>query len=363
MWEKFKTKLKALNLKTILRASVILIATGLIVFMTIANLGLRDEVNWLEWFGNVMILVGIAVIFLFLGESGGYDKLKDKINGVYQTALKKLEDMIASIQHIKIYFAQFFKWYKPQELESKKIDFLITFGVDPRKAERIVKCCTVRDLESLKNTSKDYKALNDDKVYFIRQLEEFEVVPVEEVLKGKIKLDTPAPTFFLTSQGKATDKRMLEQGKQYEKDIATNKKLNRGVKIGMFLLISIVWAFFTVKDFMSGDDASAWLNLVSRLLMAVSSYLSGFISAVITIKLEALIFDNKYNVLSMFKTAYEKHLFPCYTEEQLDEMDREEMRRKEEEAKASVITPEVIKPNEPAQIEEQPVIYQGMEEK
>ena len=325
-----KKILDGLDVKKLLRICTIFITLAIIVFMTITNLGLNDNINWLDWFGNVMILVGISIAFLVFGESGGYDKQKNKKDGLFQNTLIKLENFLETvIKPIKIYFGQWFNWYQPIELENKKIDFLISYGVDSVKAKRIVKCCTLKDLSTLKNETKEYQTLyNENEKYVIRQLEEYEILPVTEVLEGNIKLDVPAPGYFLSPFEDATSDRELERGKSIVKKIKANKTLKRGLKIAITIIICILWVFFTVKEFMRGDDTQAWLNLVSRLLAALTSYLSGYLTSVTTVKLESQILENKLLILQLFASATEKKIYPMFSQDELDKMALEEAERK-----------------------------------
>ena len=100
---------KKLDFKKWLKILVILIGTGLIVFMTITNLGFKEDANFLDWFSNVMILVGIAIFGLFMGESTGYDRQKDRPQGLYQTALSKLKTLLESLEPLFMYFTQFYR--------------------------------------------------------------------------------------------------------------------------------------------------------------------------------------------------------------------------------------------------------------
>lgn len=330
---------KKLDLKKWLKILVILIGTGLIVFMTITNLGFKEDANFLEWFSNVMILVGIAIFGLFMGESTGYDRQKDRAGGLYQTALAKLKTLLEELEPLFMYFTQFYRWYLPIELENKKVEFLIANDIHPLKAEKIVKYCQLSDLYALKNGTIEVEDENGNKIH-IRKLEEHEIEPVEYVLKGNLKLDAPSPAYYLTIFGKANSKRLLEKGKKIQNDIALNKKYNRIIKISSAVVVAIIWGFVTVKEFMSGDDMQAWMNLVSRVLMLITSLLSGWFSSVITVKLESQILENKYDVLTVFKNSYNKHLFDARSDEEIAKEEFEEQQKQNQEAVNNVVDPE-----------------------
>lgn len=363
-----KEKFKSFNLKKVLRGFVVLVGLGMIVFMTLTNLGFSDEFNFIDWLGNVLILVGIAVFFLLIGESSGYDRQRDRvvrdengniIGGLFQKVLAELNAFLESIDDIKIFFDQFYKWNTPIQLLNKKIEFLVSNGVDQRKAEKIVKYCTLSDLYNLKSGTYEYTDPENEKhKVVIRKLEEYEVLPVEEVLKGHIKLHIPAASFYLCAFGKADNNQMFEKPVKLQADIKSNKRINRAVKIATGVFISLIWALLTVKDFAGGNDTQAWLNLVSRLLMALTSFLSGWLSSVITVRLEAEILINKLDVLKMFKSAHEKHLFPELSAEELDQQELEETRKEQEKAKENVVIPEPVNEESP-QIPLKPKLIEG----
>ena len=322
---------RKLDLKKWLKVLVILIGTGLIVFMTITNLGFKEDANFLDWFSNVMILVGIAIFGLFMGESTGYDRQTTKVGGLYQIALTKLKSYLEQLEPLFMYFTQFYRWYLPIELENKKIEFLIANDINVTKATNIVKYCQLSDLYDLKNGAIEVEDENGNKLH-IRKLEEHEVAPVEYVLSGNIKLDAPAPSYYLTIFGKVTSKRLLERPKKLEKDIDLNKKYNRIIKISSSVVIAVIWGFLTVKDFMSGDDMQAWMNLVSRLLMLLTSLLSGWLSSVVTVKLESLVLENKYDVLKIFDNSYQHKTFLIQSDEEVARAEYEEQERLKQEA-------------------------------
>lgn len=364
---KVKEFFKSLNLKKLLRGLVVLVGLGLIVFMTLANIGFTEHFNFVQWLGDVLVLVGIAIFFLFIGESAGYDRQRDKIErdkdgkiigGLFQRVLFELNTFLNEISNIIIYFEQFYAWQTPIQTTNKKIEFLVANGVDQRKAEKIVKYCTLEDLYNLKNGTYEYTDPDDENhKVVIRRLEEYEILPVEEVLKGNVRMDMPSASFYLSPFSKADTKQTFEKGLLLQNDIQVNKKLNRAAKITRVVFISLVWALFTVKDALSGNETQTIMNLIIRLCMALTSFLSGWLSSVVTVRLEAEILMNKLDVLKMFKTAHENKLYPEYSPEELDEKELEETRKENEKAKENVVTPEVVEPEQIPQ--QEPKLIEG----
>ena len=163
--------------------------------MTITNVGIDKTFDWLKWLGNAMILFGISVFGLFIGESMGkdnqkekivYDENKNVIGGLYQKNLKDYNLFRQTIDNIIIYFPLFYDWFVPQRLEAKKYNYLIMNDITMKKAQNIVRYCSAEDLWALKNGA--IKKVVDGKEIYIDKLLEHEIEPVEEILTGKVKL-------------------------------------------------------------------------------------------------------------------------------------------------------------------------------
>ena len=128
-----KEKLKKVDLKKIIKGLSIVWFIGLVVFMTIANLGFNDEFNLKTWLGNALLLMGIMVFGLLMGESIGTDKQMEKVGGLYQKSLFELNNFLDEINDILIYFVQFFQWFLTQELFDKKVNYLVMNNIDINK--------------------------------------------------------------------------------------------------------------------------------------------------------------------------------------------------------------------------------------
>ena len=298
-------KIKNINIKNVIRSFTLVWGLILIIVMTITNLGINRNFDWLNWLSNSLILFGIMVFGLLMGESWSKDNRKKAKNGLYKVSLKELSDFLNSIKSEMVYFNQFYSWELPRELYSKKVNYLVNNGVDPIKAERIVSFCTIDDLEDLKQ----HPVLKDnDKI--IRKLNEDEVEFVEEVLKGKIKLNPSNVAYFLSVFDDVEDNaELLEVGKQIDKKRDKNKHSRRVIKIFTSLGISLVMGILTVNDFINSQDTQAWVNLVSRITALFTSFLSGWVSGTYDVNLQAKSLANKLNVLQLFHNSLKMKLF------------------------------------------------------
>lgn len=357
MNEKKKTvldRLKAINVKNIIKSFTLIWGLILIVILTITNVGINEDFNLIQWLSDSMILLGIMVFGLFMGESIGGDKQKEKIQrnekgeiigGMYQKSIADYNKYYASIEKDLIYFNQFYQWYMPMQLHDKKLNYLIAKGIDITKANRIVDYCTIDDFFDLKSHPIE-KVGENGKHIVIRKLNEYEIEPVEDVLKGKIKLNASSPNYYLTALSEANVGYIFEEGNEIKLLRDKIKRRNRIIKIVSSLSISLALGILTVYDFMgNGDDKSqmkARVNLVSRVSSLLTSLLSGWMQAVIDVKLQCQAIDNKVKVLTLFKDALTKNMFKVMTEDELGEEELKEYNRQKEEAKQNVVEPSTI---------------------
>lgn len=334
---KFVEALKRIDLKHATKVFTLIWGLILIVVMTITNLGFNEKFNLIQWLSNSLIIFGILVFGLFMGETSGSDKQMQKEDGLYQVSLKKYEKYNEEISGELIYFGQWYSWFLPQEIEGKKVDYLIMCGVDPAKAKKIVQYCSKKDIEELKNHV--FEVLDDDgkRIAIIRQLEEHEIEPVTEVLSGVVRLHSSNANYFLTAFAEVgVGDRITEEGYSLQALRKSSKRMSRLIKIGSSLGISLIWGLLTVNDFIKGDDTQAWVNLVSRVSALFTSFFSGWMSSVKDVKIQARILINKYRVLKMFHNHYVNKLFMAKSDDELANEELAAYNKKKEKERASV---------------------------
>lgn len=345
MWK----KIKVMNFKKFARGFAVIWMIVFIVVMTITNVGIDKTFNWIKWLGNAMILFGITVFGLFMGESMGIDIQKERITrdeqgvivgGLFQKSLSEYNKFRESVDSIAIYFPLFYDWFVPQRLESKQINFLIMNDVNPKKAANIVKYCGSDDLWKLKNET--IKKVVDGKEIYIDKLYEHEYEPVEEVLRGHVKLELSGSSYYLQAFAESNQRDILEEGEGYRKARSYNKRSSRAIRLISGAVISLALGILTVNEFMRGDDAQAWVNLVSRIANLFTALLSGWLSGANDVKLEAASIENKTDVLKLFKSGYEKGLFPLYDEDEKARMHYEAQEKAKEEAIQDVVESETV---------------------
>lgn len=334
---KFIESLKRVDLKHATKVFTLIWGLILIVIMTITNLGFNEKFNLIQWLSNSLIIFGILVFGLFMGETSGSDKQMQKEDGLYQISLRKYEKYNEEISEELVYFGQWYSWFLPQEIEGKKVDYLIMCGVDPAKSKKIVKYCTKKDIEELKNHV--FEVLDEDgkRITVIRQLEEHEIEPVTEVLSGVVKLHSSNANYFLTAFSESgVGDRITEEGYSLQQLRKSSKRMSRIIKIGSSLGISLIWGLLTVNDFINGNDTQAWVNLVSRISALFTSFFSGWMSSVKDVKIQARILINKYKVLKMFHIHYTKKIFMAKSDDEIADEELKAYNKKKEENRAVV---------------------------
>lgn len=304
----FTDKLKKINLKQSVKAFSLVWGLVFIVVISITNIGIDKNFDLIKWLGNSLILFGIMVFGLLIGESISIDRQKEKVDGLFQSNLSKYNEKLKSLDSIIIYFSQFYDWFMPLDLENKKVEYLIANNVNSQKAKDIVKYCDMDDYEELKKHAIIKNGIP------IGKLQNFEWEAVKEVLNGEISIKVSGASYYLDAFSLSSRKSVLEQGDVFEKQRKVYKTINRSIKIVSSVLVSITMGILTVQDFMNGNDAQAWVNLVSRVTALFTSLLSGWLGGTIDVKLQAGILGHKLNVLNLFSNAYDKKLFATYNE-------------------------------------------------
>lgn len=340
-------KLKSLNFKKLIKVGTILLGFALVIFVSFFSISFDfSNFNWGEWGASSSMLVGIMIFGILMGASIGADLQKEKafydengklIGGRYQLACAEYNAMLLSIFQIKIYFSQFWIWYKERQLKEKKIEYLIDNEFDINVATIIVNSIEKEDLVVGKlgydeNDPKKTVFIKNEKIK-IKKLNSVELEHVKNAFK--IKLDTFGDSYYLClfdeGHGKVKES---EKGKAIKRKIEKDKRNGLIMKIVSSLVISIVWSALTIKEFVDGGDASAqqkaWMNLLSRIFSLITSFVSGYSISVINVRDEADAIENKTNILSFFKASYENKTFVPETYEEMIERELKEQKEIQE---------------------------------
>ena len=308
-------KIKAINIKNVVRTFVIIWGFVLIVVMTITNIGFDEHFSFIKWLSNSLIIFGIIVFGLLMGESWGKDNRKHDEKGLYKRSLNDFEDLLDKYQNEMTYFGQYYTWELDRENKSKKTNFLLSTGMSYEKAKLIIDELSINDLNTITNHPMKVNG------GIIRKLEEHEVESVKQVLEGKIKVDADSVSYFLSAYDEDSTHltENLETGKKTQKQRDRNRKSHRIIKIASSLGISLVIGALAVKDFVSGSDTQAWTNLVSRIFALFTSFFSGWLSGTTDVKLQAIQLIGKIKVINNFHYCLTEKIFVPLSEKELAE--------------------------------------------
>lgn len=335
--DNLKEKINSINIKKAIKASTLLVGLILVVFISFFNATFDfAQFNWGEWLANSSVLVGIMIFGILMGNSTGTDIQQEKVGGLYQNNCANYNEILLSIEPIKIYFSQFWLWYKERKLIEKKIEYLVDNQFDMRVAKAIVTNIEKEDLDSGKLLYNNADPL--EKIYIKNnvKLKKLSNEQIEIVRKTfEFTLDTYGDSYYLSLLDEGESKvNEAEKGKKINEKIARDKRRAFGLKITSSLIISIVWGALTIYDLMgSGDDAvkKAWMNLLSRVSALVTSYLSGFSTSVVNVRDKARAIENKTDILKYFKQSYDKKEFVPETYEQMIEREFQEQEQQKQE--------------------------------
>lgn len=335
-------KIKNTSFKKALKAFSIIWVVALIVVMTIANMKLDENFNFLSWISSAMILFGITVYGLLIGESLGkdmgierteHDREGKLIGGLYQVSLKEYNEFRASIEPIVIFFDQFFEWWLAQSVRSKNINFLVACNVKLAKAKTIVDYCDEADYWDLRQHAIEKTDEKTGEKVYIKKLNESEELAVKEVLFGRVKIENEDSGYYLSAFADSGSGEKAEESKKIKKQRKFNTRGNRAIRITFGLILSLTMGLLTVGDFMAGNNAQAWFNLISRIATLFTSLMSGWLSGIVDVKLQARELKHKVDILKLFESAYKKHLFSTYDE---NEEAKAEFEKYQEELQESV---------------------------
>lgn len=336
--ENNKSKLKGyidkknITKKKIIKAATIVCGLGLIVFMTVSNAIIDPEhLDFFNWLSNSLIIIAIMVFGLLMGESLGEDEQKDKINGLYQTSINEYKAIEKLVKNYLIYFSQFFIWFKEKELKIEKVDFLMDNEIDGRWAKQCVDFLEKSDFEVGKFIIDES---NPNEKIYLKKLSNGKEIKIHKATKEEakiiikmfeVKIETYGYSYYLTYTKTEIKGGKLKKAVPLNKKINRDKLFNRTLKIISALFISLIWGMLTTREFTSGEQKKqAWFLLLSRVLALFTSIVSGWTSAVISVKDQAQIIKNKADILQEFYDSMENKIFIPETYDQMIEREYNE---------------------------------------
>lgn len=324
--KKPKDKLSLINYKKIIKLGTMVIGLAMIAFMTLAQITFDpNQFDLSDWFSNTLIMIGISIFSLLMGESIGADKQENNPFGLYQYCLKMYKNARDSVEKYAPYFSGYYIIHNEKELAEKKANFLIRNGFDSDEAIVLSKNLKEQDLEIIFDEAIERCDSKGRKVN-ICKIDPSKREIIEEMLN--ITIDVANYSYFLTANNKSTSLGIAENSIIIPKKRSSSKTFNRLYKLITSTIFSIIWAMFTVKEFANGDNLQAWMNLITRVVQITSSFLAGWGSATIDIKLASDELENKTLMLKEYNTAIENNDYIPETYQQRFEREIKEKQEK-----------------------------------
>lgn len=340
----FSKTVKNINARKAIRSVTFLIGLAMIFFMTLASIAFDPENAKLEkLIPNTLILVGISVFGLLIGESEGEDRTMRIPDGLYQSALSSYNSSKIKILPYLNYFGQYYIKEESKELRSKKISFLVQNNFDGDEAEVIVDNVTKFDLVPLLSSPIEKKDKNG-RIVHLCQLDVTKKMFVEEMMN--MSLEAQNYSYFLTAEtDKNNGKGIIERSVSIPKQRKSTRRWTRTLKIISTVAVSVMWAMLSVKDFSESGQAQAWMNLISRLMSLATAFGSGWGGSVLDVRIASDEIENKVLFLIGYNNAIANKEFIPETYEARyarERQEAEEKERQEAERRAKALKAEIV---------------------
>lgn len=347
---KFKKNLKSIfNKRKISNAFTYLMIIAMIVVFSLWSIGWDPrKIGWSVFLVNLAILVFIAVVAIFLGESEGESFFKSLITGAYQASreiyLKILDKVIVrgytdmlpeylSWRYEKDYTYACYQLLTSKEIKNKRILDLTDDEVESLRYEPIKKVW-------------EEDSLYPNKVDYFSKLSEEQYLVVVAIRKGQVKVDYIEDyNYYLTDSVGEESEQLVTRIKNTEKRKLKILWRERASKLILLFLFSIIGAGIFFDEQGEGEHAQAIGNLVQRLSVFATSFFAGFNAKRITNQADVVVLKHKTRYLEVFVTSIEKgHFVPTDYEEQA-RLDYEKHEKEKKAAAEKVIIPEVVQEN------------------
>lgn len=337
--------------KNTLRLIAVALAFAIVIILSIGQFALDfTQIDWKKWLSNTILLTSIQIVFMVLGE-GSRDMIRQNPSGLYNRRLGEYRQERESVNGITNFFAEYHLVHREKVLKLKIISRLQNEGFI--QAREIFENLTEAQILCLADTPMEVNGVEFPA--FMDKGERSKKI-IDIIHNTKIGYTTPI--YYLTEDAGnecMTDQDVPEILERKKKMV---QRSGRILKILMGTSLSIVWAAFTVQDFMDTSNLQAWYNLITRVFSGISGLLNGFLIAFGVNGIDCRELNEKTMFLHNYKIEYDEKIFvPTTLHEKFlkQKIEYEERKAKEEEERKNV---EIITPPEKKviQIEEKPVI-------
>ena len=285
-----------------------------------------------DFLADALILVAICLATMVLSDLLSEEANMNKIIGRYNMACNEYMDAVASVEAIKVYFAQWYFVYLESETLRKRENFLVLHGIKGTDARKIVRFATLADVEDMFRSNRDnpfIKTLEDGKKVVMPIIEsEEQKQAVISVLNGHqdVKHSNYTDYLFIESVDEA-NMSTLERQWYLEKRRRDNKVKAYIMRVLTLLFTSFLFAALVPADEEEVGDKKKWWTFMKRLGVFITSFISGWLAGANDVVARAEKIKDKASMFIEFRSWYENNLWKPKTEE---EIDNEIIRRFEE---------------------------------
>lgn len=370
----FKAMAKsAFNRAKLSRYLGLLFVLGATIVLSLWQVGWDPQrIGWQKFVANTSVLLFLGVYGLFFGEQEGGNLFKNIITGIYQTVRDKFLEIVDEIKR-KAYvdsLPDYIVWRYEKDYQNTCHMKLLSVRVfDPS-------VCDLSDEQIEELKTKPIK-ISEDKHYSRLSEEQYNVV--RAIKDGKIFVDyIDDYNFFLVeddTNGKQLATRVKETSERKIK-ISWQQRISR---IMMILLFAFVLAGFffevaqtidpttmTPEELAAAQKAlkeakiQAVKDLLSRVSCLVVSIASGFNTARLLNLEDVFVLKYKISYNTVFVGCMDNKTFKPVDVESKAKAEFEKYEKEQEEAKAKVVTPEIVKDEEqPALLENNSHLIEG----
>lgn len=330
-------KITATFTKNTIRLIAIAVAFGVIIILSIGQFAIDFEnINWSKWASNTILLTGIEIVFMVLGE-GGRDMIRTNPNGLYIKRIGEYRSERNAVDGYVHYFSEYHIEHRKQVLKNKIITRLQNEGF--AQGKEIYENLTEAQIQLLAQ-----QPIEKNGIEFPAFMDNGERSTKIIGIIENTKIGMTTPVYYLSED--AGNECITDQDVPIilEKKKKLIRRSGRFFKITLGIAMSIVWAGFTVSDFMKGDDLQAWYNLLTRIFSGISGLLNGFMIAFSINGIDCRELNEKTMFLHNFKNEYEQKIFiPTSLHEkflkQKEEFEEKKKKEEEEAKNVEIITP------------------------
>ena len=335
----------------------VLVVLAIIIASWIWNLIFDPEhfdVN--KWANRAIFNGSISLAMMVFGFIAINESLKAKEDGKYQKRRNELNDLVSDIYNTKkiIFFDQFISWYAERQVHEKRIRYLTKHGMPRMDAEVIIDYASFDDLEKISGLKPGEKPTGkfgedvlkkDDKgnEVLIPAIRDTLVAYVEEVLNGTITVEAEDASYYLTAdKNRKDDLASLELAKETERERVKSLRVSYIFKIIIGVVYITLFAFLAIDINQGMGEAEAIWNVILRIGSATLGFMGGGFTGSSNVRFVYKWLGDKMRVLREYNMFLETGEYKPKTYEETVKERIEAVKKRQEEARKSIITPEIV---------------------